>query len=129
MGVKYVNPDVLDRGLNEVKNNASVMALISSFSVGDSYAVVSGRKLAEVVMNPADFVLGPFGTNERKIDVATKNATATTSSTATPDLHIALLDGNTNRVLVVADETSDQAITSGNPITFPAWEIRGRQPV
>jgi hypothetical protein len=80
-------------------------------------------------MAPADFPLSNYGTNERQIIIAAKSGTANAPSGLTPDLHIAILDTANDKVLAVANETSDQPIQNGNPITFPAWSIRGRQPL
>ena len=126
---KWVHPDVLDSGLNEIINNANQMSLVTSFSPGDSYAIVTSRSVCDVAMAPTDFTLGNFGTNERQITVAAKAGTASGTSPVTPDLVIALLDTGTTRVLAVADEQSNQPITTGNPINFPVWNVRGRQPV
>jgi hypothetical protein len=126
---KWVHTDVLDNGLNEVLNNTNQMSLVTGFAPGDAYAVVVARSVCDVAMTGGDFTLQNFGTNERELEVATKTATATAASPATPDLHIVLLDTAGQRVLAVCDETSDQAIASGNPITFPQWSLRGRQPV
>lgn len=125
---KWVHTNVFDNGLNVVKNTANEMLLITSYSPGDTYATVSARSVCSVNMAPADIVLGNFGTNERQLTIAAKTGTATTNSPATPDLAVALVDSTNGVVLAVADETSDQQITAGNPINFPQWNIRGRQP-
>jgi hypothetical protein len=129
MMAKFIHQDVMDRGLTEIVNNANQMSLITGYAVGDAYAVAIAKSVCNVAMGPADMVTGPFGTNERKIDVAAKTGTASSSSPVTPDLHIALVDTAGSRILAVADETSDQPVTNGNPINFPSWEIRARQPV
>ena len=125
---KWVHTNVFDNGLNVIKNSANQMLLITSYSPGDSYSTVSARSVCAVTMVPADIALGNFGTNERQLTIAAKTGTASSNSPSTPDLAVALVDSTNSLVLAVADETSDQQITAGNPINFSVWYIRGRQP-
>lgn len=123
---KFVHADVLDGGLNAIKTAATKMYLISGYTDGDSYATVIAAALnAGVTMASTDFTLGSSG-NNRTLTSATKTGAATASA-ATPDLHIAFTDGSA-KVLWVTDETSDQAITSGNTINFPACVYTSNQP-
>jgi hypothetical protein len=123
---KWVHSDILDNGLNGIKNNAIRMTLVSAYSAGDSYATVIGNKLAEVTMTGTDFTLGSSGNNRTLTTAAGKSASATASS-ASPDLHIAFHD-NSSKVLWVTDETSNQAITSGNTVNFPSIVYTSQQP-
>lgn len=123
---KWVNADVLDNGLNGIKTAAIREILISTYSAGDSYATVQANKLAEVVVANADFTLGSSGSN-RTLTTTTKTANATAGAAGTPDLHIAFTNG-VDKVLWVTDETSNQAITNGNPIDFPALVYTSNQP-
>jgi hypothetical protein len=59
---------------------------------------------------------------------ATKSATASANSGATPNLHIAFVDTVNSKVLWVTDETSDQVVTSGNTVNFPALTYTSGQP-
>lgn len=123
---KWVHADVLDGGLNAIKNVATRMFLLSAYTAGDSYATVLANALnAGVVMASGDFTLASSGSN-RTLTSATKSQNASASSAA-PNLHLAFTDG-TAKVLWVTDETSDQAITSGNPISFPALVYTNNQP-
>lgn len=124
---KWVDADVLDGGLNAIKTVAVRMFLISAYTAGDSYATVIAAALnAGVVMASGDFTLGTSGSN-RTLTTATKSQNANASAGGTPDLHIAFTDG-ASKVLWVTDETSNQAITSGNPISFPALVYTNQQP-
>lgn len=124
---KWVRAGVLDNGLNDIKNTATSMLLISAYTAGDSYAVVFANRLnAGVAMVPADFTLAAAGNNRTLTTASGKTANATASAAA-PDLHIAFTDGAAN-VIWVTDETSNQAITSGNPLTFPALVYTSNQP-
>lgn len=124
---KWVHSDVLDGGLNAIKNGAIVMMLIKAYAAGDSYATVTGNKLAEAAMLPADFVLSSSGNNRVVTTAAGKSGTATASSIAGDNLHIAFTDGLA-KVLWVTDETTDQVITTGNPVDFPQLTYTSNQP-
>jgi hypothetical protein len=124
---KYLHADVLDNGLNHIKNNATKMLLISAYSAGDSYATVTGNKLAEVTMASGDFTLSSSGSNRLVTTASGKSAAATATIGGTPDLHIAFTDGS-GKVLWVTDETSNQPITTGNTINFPSVTHTSNQP-
>ena len=125
---KWVKSTVLDDGINVIKNTATKMLLISTYVAGDSYATVIAAALnAGVTMAPGDFTLGSSGSNRTLTTASGKTDTAT-ATVAAGDRHIAFTDGIAN-VIWVTDETSNQAITSGNPITFPALVYTTNQPV
>lgn len=128
---KYLHPDVLDNGLQEILDQTAGnvdMLLIDSYTQGQSYATVDSNKLATINLAGGDFTLENDGTYGRRLRVAEKTGSAS-SSAASPDLHIAIVDVTNTTVLAVTDETSDQAITSGNPITVPTFNIVMNQPV
>ena len=125
---KWVRSGVLDNGLNDIKTNASTMLLISAYTAGDSYATVTANKLnAGIAMVSGDYTLSSSGNNRLLTVTAGKTATATASAGGSPDLHIAFTDGAAN-VIWVTDETSNQAITSGNTLTFPGPVYTSNQP-
>lgn len=124
---KWVRSGVLDNGLNDIKNSATVMLLISAYAAGDSYATVTANKLnAGIAMVPGDFTVSSSG-NNRLLTSAAKSAAATATSGAAPDLHVAYTDG-VSAVIFVTDETTNQVITSGNTINFPASVYTANQP-
>lgn len=124
---KWVRSGVLDNGLNDIKNTATAMLLISAYSAGDSYATVVANKLAEAAMTGTDYTLGSSGSNRTLTTAAGKSATAIATASGTPDLHIAFTDGASN-VIWVTDETTNQPITIGNVITFPSLVYTSNQP-
>lgn len=129
---KFYNPDVLDNGLQYIIDQAAGnvdLLLIEGYTQGDSYATVDAAKLCTVDLVGGDMTLGNQGTLGRELTVAAKTGTASGSSGATPDLHIAIVDVTNSAVLAVTDETSDQVITSGNPINFPSFALQMNQPV
>lgn len=72
---KQVHADVLDGTLNAVKTVATKMMLIKAYTAGDSYATVTGNKLAEVTMATGDYTLATSGSN-RTLTTGTKSTTA-----------------------------------------------------
>jgi hypothetical protein len=125
---KYSHSDVLDGGLNAIKNSATKMLLIKAYSAADSYATVVAAKIAEVTMTSSDYTLSGSDGAARVLTTASgKSATASANSGATPNLHIAFTNG-TDKVLWVTDETSDQVVTSGNTVNFPSITYTSSQP-
>lgn len=123
---KFAHSDVLDGGLTAIKTVATKMILVSAYTAGDSYATIQTNKLAEVTMASGDYTLSSSSSN-RVLTTAVKSATASAGASGTPDLHIAFTDGSA-KVLWVTDETSNQAIVSGNTINFPALTYTTNQP-
>lgn len=124
---KWVHSDVLDGGLNAIKNGATHMLLIKAYTAGDSYATVVGNLLADVTMVAGDYTISSNGNNRQLQTAAGKSATASQNSGAAPNLHIAFTDGSA-KVLWVTDETSDQVITAGNTVNFPQLTYTSNQP-
>jgi hypothetical protein len=124
---KYAHADVLDNGLNHIKNNASRMLLIKAYTPGDAYATVTANAICTVTMAAADYTLSGADNAPRVLTIAAKSATASTNSGVAPNLHIAFTD-NVSKVLMVTDETSDQVVTSGNTVNFPSLTYTSGQP-
>jgi len=82
---------------------------------------------AGVTMASGDYTLSSSSNNRLLTVTAGKTGAATASAAGSPDLHIAFTDGTAN-VIWVTDETSNQAITSGNTITFPGPVYTSNQP-
>ncbi len=119
---KSVHNDVLDGALNIVKNNATLMTLCSAQPTTRTAAVTT-YALADVAMSSGDFSIADGDVSGRKMTVAAKNAiTVDTTGTGT---HVAICDGS--RLLYVTTCTS-QAVTSGNTVNIPAWDIEIADP-
>ncbi len=126
---KYAHIDVLEGGLNVIKNQASKMLLIKAYAANDSYATVVGNKIAEVAMAPGDYALSGGDGAPHVLTVVKKDGVpATAPSGATPDLHVALTDG-VSRVLAVTKETSNQSIPAGNNVNIPSFTYTSNQPI
>lgn len=125
---KFAHANVLDNGLNYIKDNCTKVALISSYSVGESYATVNGKILAEATMTPADFTLGSSGNSRTLTSAAGKQDTAANSTGGSATNHIAFLNVTGSEVLWVTEETSGQVVTAGNPVNFPSLVYTSNQP-
>lgn len=119
---KRVHDDVLD-GAFDVLDQADLMIACSAEPTTRAEAV-STYALADVAMTPnTDYTKANGDTNGRKVTVAAKSGVnVDASGTAT---HIALVDGT--RLLYVTTCTS-QALTSGNTVNFPAWDVEIADP-
>lgn len=119
---------VLDAKLDLIIDNCDEMHLLDTYIAGDNYATVIAASLGSVAIGAINWTKADHTGNGRKatLDLLSANATATA---AAGDRHIALVDTVGSVVYHVTDETTNQAITSGNQINFPAIEIRENQPV
>ncbi len=124
---KYVHSDVLDGGLNAIKNNATRMLLLKAYSVADSYATVTANAICSVPMTSGDYTLSGSDGAARGLTISARSGTAAADSGTAPNLHIAFTD-NVSKVLLVTDETSNQAITNGNTVNFPSLTYTSSQP-
>lgn len=83
-------------------------------------------KLADVALTPdTDFTKANGDTNGRKVTIAAKSAVPVdTSGTAT---HVAIVRSTGTTLRYVTTCTS-QALTAGNTINIPAWDIEVADP-
>lgn len=125
---KWVHSDVLDNGMAAIKANANSYRLIKNYAAGDSYATVTGNSIAAAAMASGDYTLGSSGSNRTLTVAAGKTATASGSSVGGDNLHLAFIDTVNSKVLWVTDETTDQVITGGNTVNFPAPVYTAQQP-
>lgn len=120
---KSVHDDVLDAALNKILTDCDKMtacnAQPTTFTQGNAtYA------LADVAMADGDFAVAD-DTSGRKVTTAQKaDVPIDVSGNAT---HIALLDTGNSKLLYVTTCT-EQALTNGNTVTFPAWKINIQDP-
>lgn len=121
---KSVHDDVLDGALNIIKNNCTRMVACSAQPTTYTEANAT-YALADVTMASGDFTNANGDTSGRKTTVAAKSSvTVDTSGTAN---NVALLDVTNSKLLYVTTCTS-QALTSGNTVNFPAWDIEIADP-
>jgi hypothetical protein len=117
---KKADDTVLDGMLNVI-DNATRMVVTSAEPA--NFAGIAAVALADVVMAGGDFTDANGDTNGRKVTVAAKSAVnVDASGTAT---HVCLDDGTT---LLYVTTCTSQALTSGNTVNIPAWDIEVADP-
>lgn len=116
----------LDSMLNVVKNGASNILLVTSYSQGEDYATVTGRSVADASISSGNFT-GPAASGNNRILTFTGASATATGNASTPDLHMVITNGS-DTILAVSDESTDQDIVSGNTVNFGSFEIRALQP-
>ena len=124
---RWYHPNTLDNGLNVIVNNTTQVHVIKNYALADSYATVLANSVGNAALAGGDKVLGDSATG-RQVTTASKSTTVTGDTLVTDDLHIALLDTVNLRVDAVTDETTDQVLTTGNPLTIPAVNWKSDQP-
>jgi len=120
---KSVHNDVLDAALNHLKNNAAQLSVCSTQPA--TYAeATSTYKLAITAIDSDDFN-GPADgdTSGRKIQVNDQNGVTVDSSGNAE--HVAIV--SSSDLLYVTTCTS-QALTEGNQVSVPAWDIELADP-
>ena len=129
---KFASSSVLDGGSDLMRTLAGTTSrvkqhVIKAYTVGDSYATVIGNSCGSIDLVAADIAQSANGSN-RRTTFAAKAITLTASSGATPNLHIAIVDSTGTAVLYVADETTDQVLTSGGTFNCPTFTYDVNQP-
>jgi hypothetical protein len=135
---KSFDNSIFDSGLNTVINAAAAGTLrlvlnsqapATRAEAATLYDGTAGkyRLTDEVSVASGDVSIADRTGGGREITVAAKSGTAAATIAAGSDLHYSLYDGTT--LLYVSDETSDQALTSGNPVNFPSFKFGFSDPV
>lgn len=130
---KWAASNVLDSGPEYIRGLAATAGrikqhVIKAYTAGDNYATVIGNSCGVYDMAQADLVMSSSGSNRRMTVAAKSGNNATAASGASPNLHFALVDSTSSAVLLVTDESTDQVITSGNPISLGSWTYDVNQP-
>lgn len=88
-----------------------------------NHAGIAAVSLADVTVDSSDFTPGDGDTSGRKVTVGAQNGiTVDSSGTAT---HIAGTDGTT---MLFLTECTSQALTAGNTVNIPAFDIEFGDP-
>src|SRR5574337_251868 len=126
---KWLHSDVLDNGVVYIKTNCNKVLLLKNYTAGDSYATVTGGtvKVAEATLVTGDFTLANGASSSRTLTAGINgksggNALINTVND-TDNLHIAFVDTVNSKVLWVTDESTDQSITAGTPVTFASSPV------
>ena len=125
---KSVNNDVLDAMLDYIADNGDILTVCSTEPTTYTEATAT-YKLADVTLTKGDgngdYTIGEGDTSGRKLTVAEQaNFDVATSGTAQ---HVAICDSVNSKLLYVTTCTS-QALTAGNQVTVPAWDIEVADP-
>jgi len=116
---KSMHNDVADAMLDKIATG-NLMIACSAEPTTRAEAVTT-YALADVAMTVGDgngdYTIADGDTSGRKVTMSQKTGvTVDTSGTAT---HIAIVDGTT---LLLVTTCTSQVLTSGNTVTFPAWD-------
>lgn len=118
---KWSNDSVLDALLDKVATG-TILTVCTQQPTTRAEAVTT-YKLADVTVDSGDYTKANGDTSGRKLTVAEQaNVPVDTTGTAT---HIAISDGT--NLLYVTTCTS-QALTAGNTVTVPTWDVEIADP-
>jgi len=131
----FLNDNVLNAALNEVKNNVTEMSLCEGFTstaAGGALTTfttdgngITGE-LANVNMVSGDFTLGDYA-GGRQATVAQKSGVSVTAN-GTGD-NVILWNSTTNIVYAYTGLTVDRAVTTADTVTFNTWNVQVADPV
>lgn len=126
----WAHADVLDNGLNYIKNNCDKMVAVISYTAGDSYATVTtaGNIVAEVAMTTGDFTNGTGASSARTLTTASGKQDTSANNTGNPT-HFVCVDTVNSKSLWATTENTAQTVTAGNPVTFPTLTYTSNQPI
>lgn len=117
---RFAHADVLDNGPAYIKANCNKVVLISQYD--NTYAGCSATyKVAEAALVTGDFALSGAAGSARTLTATLTGKSGGNALMAVSNgtnMHVAFLDTVNSKVLYVTEESSDQAITSGNPVQF-----------
>lgn len=118
---RWQNDSMLDAALIWIRDRITMMTVCSAQpGTYTSATTTSGVKLADVAMTSTAFTIGDGDTSGRKGAVQAKSSvTIDASGTAS---HVALC-GSTGSALLYVTVCTTQALTTGNTVNFPTWDI------
>lgn len=118
---KVATDGIIDGGLDKI---ATCVNLTVCAGQPISFADITTKKLATVVVNGADFTKANGDTSGRKVTVASQSSVSITA-TGTAD-HVVIDDGVSEYEVTTA---TSQALTSGGTVTTAAFDIEIADPV
>ena len=115
---RYAHVNLLDQGPKYLKDNCDKVILIDAYS--SVYATVNGaNKVAEAALVTGDFAIAGADGAARVLTATLTGKSMGNALKAVVDgtnMHLAFVKTGTSEVIYVTEESSDQAITSGNPV-------------
>ena len=117
---RFAHTDVLDNGPQYIKTNCNKVVLVSQYDT--TYTGCNATyKVAEATLVTGDFAIAGAAGAARTFTATLTGKAGGNALLAVADgtnMHLAFLDTVTSKVLYVTEESSNQPITLGNPITF-----------
>lgn len=104
--------------------------LLKAYSAGDNWTTVyTTNNIGSADIDETGTYWGAIADDGDNRRVTFNGATGTASaSDSGGTLWLAIVNVVGTEVLAVTDETSDQSITNGNPLTFPSFYLQSNQP-
>lgn len=118
---KWQNDLMLDAALDYIINNAATLLICSSQPADRAAALAAA--LADVAIDSADFSKANGDTSGRKATVAAQNGVAV--DTSGNGNHLAIISAS---ALLYVTTCTEQALTAGNTVNIPAWDIELADP-
>ena len=116
---KTVDANVQDAALNDIKNNANKLVVLSAQATTYTEANATFM-LANTALVSGDFTLAAGDVSGRKVTVGAKSGISVSNSgTAT---HIGVIDTTNSRVKAQTTCTS-QAINTGGTVDVPSYKV------
>lgn len=115
---RYAHQDFLDNGIAYLKDNCNQVILTDTYAT--AYATVNGAaKVAECTLVTGDFSISGAAGAARVLTATLSGKSAGNALKSVADgtnMHLAFVDAANSKVLYVTEESTDQPITSGNPV-------------
>lgn len=124
--MKYAHSDVLDNGPAHIRNNATRVLLVPTFTPGMSYADVVAATLLSATISAADFTLSDEN-GARKLVFGGATAVASASMNQAGPSQVVFTD-SAGRILWVDDQTKSQLVTAGLTYALPRLTYVAAQP-
>ena len=123
---RFKHLNAIDGGPLYIKNNVTHVWLVPGYTTAMTRAAADTAKVAAELFGAADAILSNEAAG-RKLTMATKTGNAIGTVAAAADLHYVYVSAT--EILYATEETTQQAITSGNPHTFSVTVLTYPQPV
>ena len=120
---KLVDDSVLDGALNIIKNNVTSESVCSTQPTTRTEAITTYMLATKAISGTDCTGPGNGDTSGRKLTLNQQSAISITNSGTAA--HIALTSGT---VLLYVTTCTNQALTAGNTVTVPAWDIEIADP-
>ncbi|MCB1899714.1 hypothetical protein, partial [Denitromonas sp.] len=117
---RYAHADFLDGGSTAFIAACDVVYLVDAYTT--SYATASGSaKIGQAALVPGDFSVAGADGAARVMTLAISGKSAGNAAKAVPDgtnMHLVFCNIAASKVLYVTEESTDQPVTLGNPVSF-----------